>query len=185
MKKSDCCCAAAPVEDQSKICPECQKKGKKVQLITLRSLLRPERRGELKEAQYFYCPTRDCDVVYFSSLKDAPFHKRDVTVRVGAKETVDPIPVCYCFGHTEGSIREEIEATGKSSVEEKVRAEIKAGNCACETTNPAGACCLGDVRAAIRRLLQKRDEANPPVLRSCEEIHREGAKNAKSFDFRI
>src|SRR2546428_592093 len=119
-KMSDCCCAGPPVEEQSKICPRCQKKGKKVQLITVRSLLRAELRSKIKEGQYFQCPTLTCDVVYFSSLSDAPFYKFDLTVRVGAKETVDPIPVCYCFGHTEGSIREEIEATGKSSVEEKI-----------------------------------------------------------------
>ncbi|HEV8132107.1 MAG TPA: hypothetical protein VGQ81_12700 [Acidobacteriota bacterium] len=160
---SDCCCAVAPVEDQSKICPQCQKKGKKVQLITVRSLIRVEFRAKIKDTQYFYCPTLTCDVVYFSSLTDAPFYKIDLTVRVGAKETVDPIPVCYCFGHTEGSIREEIEATGKSTVEEKIRAQIKAGNCACETTNPAGRCCLGDVRAAIKRSLQKRSRPYFPA----------------------
>ncbi len=152
---SDRCCSVPPVEDQAKICPECETKGKKVQLITVQSLVRSERQPEIREMQYYYCPTRDCEVVYFSHSRRSPFYKRDLTVRVGTKETIDPIPVCYCFGHTKGSIRGEIEATGRTSVEKKIRAEIKAGNCLCEKTNPSGACCLGDVRAAIKRLIQQ------------------------------
>jgi hypothetical protein len=37
--------------------------------------------------------------VYFASEGDAPvFRREDLLVRVGAKETTDPIPVRYCFG---------------------------------------------------------------------------------------
>ncbi|MBI4455800.1 MAG: copper chaperone Copz family protein [Acidobacteria bacterium] len=153
---SDCCSTASPAASRSaRICPACQNKGKPVQLITVRSLVRPERRPEIQEIQHYYCPTPTCDIVYFSAATTSRFHKDNLTVRVGAKETVDPIPVCYCFGHTEGSIHQEIEATGKSSAEESIRAAIKAGECTCETSNPAGACCLGDVRAAIDLWLRK------------------------------
>jgi len=77
-------------------------------------------------------------------------------VRVGAKETADPIPICYCFGFTRQDIWDEIRSTGKSTVAKRITAEVEAGRCACEVKNPSGKCCLGDVtRTAKDRLGQK------------------------------
>jgi hypothetical protein len=85
-------------------------------------------------------------VVYFPFDPQAPtFRREDLLVRVGAKEKGDPIPVCYCFGFTRKDIRDEITETGHSTVAERITAEVKAGNCACEVKNPSGKCCLGDV----------------------------------------
>ncbi|MBI4455780.1 MAG: hypothetical protein HY644_07765 [Acidobacteria bacterium] len=131
---SQCCPTAASscsntqaMERRLGICPECGNKGTKVQPITVQSLVRPDRHVGIQETQYHYCATPECDVVYYSNRADLVFQKRDLTVRIGAKENVDPIPVCYCFGHTERSIQDEIESTGSSSAEEKIRAEIKGG----------------------------------------------------------
>ena len=67
----------------------------------------------------------------------------------------DPIPICYCFGHTVASAREEIARTGHSTVVARITAEIHAGHCACEIKNPAGSCCLGDVSRVVKTLLQE------------------------------
>ena len=64
----------------------------------------------------------------------------------------DGIPVCYCFGYTEKSIRDEIEQTGASTATASITAEVKAGRCACEVRNPKGSCCLGDVARVERRI---------------------------------
>ncbi len=48
----------------------------------------------------------------------------------------------------------EIRSTGKSTVAERITAEVKAGNCACEVKNPSGKCCLGDVTRAVRNGLR-------------------------------
>lgn len=65
----------------------------------------------------------------------------------------DPRTICYCFGHTDRSIREEIERTGRSTVSARIAAKVKAGECSCETLNPKGSCCLGDVNKAVKEVL--------------------------------
>ena len=60
--------------------------------------------------------------------------------------------VCYCFRYTPGSIRAEIEATGHSTVVDAINEGIQAGQCACDIRNPQGSCCLGNVRAVVKRI---------------------------------
>lgn len=58
--------------------------------------------------------------------------------------------VCYCFGHTVGSIRDEVHRAGRSTVVADITAKIKAGACDCERLNPSGRCCLGEVIAVVK-----------------------------------
>jgi hypothetical protein len=50
-------------------------------------------------------------------------------------------------------VREEIAASGKSTVVERIASEMKAGLCACEIRNPQGSCCLGNVKAVVKAAL--------------------------------
>jgi len=96
-------------------------------------------------------------VVYFPFNSQAPlFRRADLLVRVGSKETEDPIPVCYCFGFTREDIQKEITETGDSTVANRISAEVKAGNCACEVKNPSGKCCLGDVTRIVKDKLSQK-----------------------------
>jgi hypothetical protein len=131
-------------------CPECGRKGKTVARITLESLLCPEAKERLAEAAYLFCETPTCSVVYFAPDEGSVFHKPDLTVRVGIKETKPPRPLCYCFGFTQEMVEEELATTGTTTIPDRIAAEVRAGNCRCEVTNPRGRCCLGDVRRAIR-----------------------------------
>lgn len=148
---SDSCAVKVPPEQVPAVmaCPESGTRSKKVDLLTVRSLVLHLPFGMPVE-QYYFCEAPGCDVVYFSSNPEAPvFRRRDLLVRVGLKEEHDPIPVCYCFGVARSDIRDEIRETGKSMLAERIKAEVKAGHCACEVKNPSGKCCLGDV---IRRV---------------------------------
>ena len=154
---SDCCSSnqceinvAAPSQ-----CPECGRKGKKVGHTTLEHLLREPPSGEAATASYNFCATPDCDVVYFSAPSLPVFHKRDLKVRVGIKETEDPIPVCYCYNHTRASIWDEIARTGSTRVLDEIKSEVKAGRCQCEIKNPSGNCCLGDVTRVVQEGLRQ------------------------------
>ena len=50
--------------------------------------------------------------------------------------------ICYCFQHTVGSIRKELEQTGVSTVIlDQWLIELR--HCACDIRNPQGDCCLG------------------------------------------
>lgn len=60
--------------------------------------------------------------------------------------------VCYCFQISRGDIEQDVRESGGRSVPHFIRSEIRAGHCSCETLNPTGKCCLGDVETLIRQL---------------------------------
>lgn len=155
---SSCCtgdsCQESKADVAADICPECGKKAAKVEPITLKALLTAEglRLGVPPNPRF--CGNPSCDVVYFDASVPVTFLQRHLTVPVHVKQPdKDNVPVCYCFGHTPASIRDEVTATGKSSAFATITAEVKAGHCACEVKNPKGECCLGDVLTAERGLL--------------------------------
>jgi hypothetical protein len=140
------------------VCPSCGKKGKAVAVLTVKSLVRDHTRVPASVA-YSFCRTADCEVVYFSD--QAVFNKPDLKVRVGNKETADPIPLCYCFDYSREDIRRDIEANGKTSVQDEIKAEVQGGFCACEVKNPSGTCCLGDITRAIQEAKKRVAETLP------------------------
>ena len=78
---------------------------------------------------------------------------------MGLKEPQDSTaPVCYCFGWTPEKIRAEVQVSGKSTVIDQIKAQVKAGNCYCEVTNPQGACCLGNVAQAVKNAMGGREK---------------------------
>lgn len=118
-------------------------------MTTIQSILVPEAASSSVAASPRYCATRTCRVLYFA--EDGIIATKDqARVRVGVKETEDPIPLCYCFGITRSDIVAEVQRTGDSEAPSRIQAEVRAGNCACIRKNPSGSCCLGDVRAAVR-----------------------------------
>ncbi len=155
---SDCCSVNTKIGTAPlvMVCPVNGARSKQVDMLTVKSLVRKLPLG-MPNTQYYFCGASDCDVVYFASEADAPkFRREDLVVRVGAKETTEPIPVCYCFGFTRKDIENEIAETGRSTVADRIKTEVNAGNCACEVKNPSGKCCLGDVTRTVRdRLSQK------------------------------
>jgi hypothetical protein len=156
---SDCCSVDAKSGSAPAVmaCPANGAQSKRVDALTVKSLVRKLPLG-MPNTQYYFCDASDCELVYFALDAEAPtFRREDLVVRVGAKETADPIPICYCFGFTRQDIWDEIGSTGKSTVAERIKAEVEAGHCACEVKNPSGKCCLGDVMRAAKdglRVLQ-------------------------------
>ncbi len=146
------CCSPQP---KGKIpCPRCGEKAKGVLAKTLDHLLIPETKNRLEVLEGFhYCKTPSCDVVYFRG--DTLLTQCDITVTVGCKEDASPATVCYCFGWTEEKIKAQLEATGKTTALEDIRAKMQAPGCSCEILNPGGGCCLGDVTKAIKQLETK------------------------------
>ncbi len=148
--KESCCELHLPVTCGPAKCPACGEMGKPAQRITLGSLIKPEQRPRIPPGKEFcFCRSPQCDAVYFRS-NEVLFRKADVSVPVTVKEPDNPtVPVCYCFGWTPAKIQAEIEATGKSTVVDQIKAQVKAGNCYCEVTNPQGSCCLGNMAKAV------------------------------------
>ena len=134
------------------VCPSCGQKGKAVNGQTLKAMLSMSL-AHVTHEPYLFCRTAGCPVVYFSADGQQWFKTEQVRERVYQKEpdAADGL-VCYCFRHTPGSIRAEIEATGHSTVVDAINAGIQAGQCACDIRNPQGSCCLGNVRSVVKRV---------------------------------
>jgi hypothetical protein len=129
-------------------------------LLTVRSLVRQLPLG-MPHTEYYFCEAADCDVVYFAFDAQGPmFRRADLLVCVGSKETEGHIPVCYCFGFTREHIQKEITETGESTVPNRISAEVRAGNCACEVKNPSGKCCLGDVTRIVKDKFSQKGECH-------------------------
>lgn len=153
-------------------CPACGKKAKRVAAATLRTLLKDEFAGEFaaddhsccsssgsgdggcspltKDSGWRFCDSQNCDVVYFAESNQRTFTKDQLRVSVGVKETTGERPLCYCFGHSVASIKEEVRSEGESNATEDIREKMKNPGCRCETENPSGSCCLGSVGNGIK-----------------------------------
>jgi hypothetical protein len=144
---SECCAPSKPVDAACAApekCPSCGAKGRKVDAVTLRSLLAPDALMRLvPEAEYRFCVEAACDTVYYA--EGSGFEKTDVLVPVFQKDTGENVPVCYCFDYTRARLREETAEREKSDAVAVISRLVKEGKCACEFRNPQGSCCLGNV----------------------------------------
>lgn len=163
----DCCrhLQPGPEQMQPERCHSCKQPGKPVARETVEALIKPEFRDTVNGRASAFCETPTCPVVYYAADGWQAL-KTQLRVRVGLKETEDPIPVCYCFNVTEHMIREEVAQTGRSTASARIRAEVKSGNCRCEVENPSGQCCLGEVIQAEKRTTQ----AFAPVLETTNQV---------------
>ena len=158
---SDCCSIKSPAEKPvtetatpgTNSCLECAQPGKSVETKTLKHTVQPWHLELVNKPGFLFCRSKECCVIYFHPDGEC-LHKPDVRVRVGLKETEDPVSICYCFGFTEAMAVKEIRDTGKCTIPQRITAEVKAGNCACEIRNPQGFCCLGNVNAAVKRVMK-------------------------------
>ncbi len=141
--------------------------GLRVDLITLKALLRGEALRRLNGREYRFCPEPDCEVVYFDRAARSTFQKSDLAVRVGQKEHDDPIPVCYCFEVTEADLRMNLACAGATPIPDMIASEVRAGHCACEVRNPQGSCCLGNVSKALDRIASEVSAATDPADPGC------------------
>jgi hypothetical protein len=135
------------------VCPTSGQETKPVSRKTVESLVKPEVRESLMPQPYYFCNVSDCDTVYVSAMGERVITKDMLTVRVGIKETEDPVPLCYCFGYDRKNIHNDIRQTGKTEIQRKITERIKDGQCRCEEMNPSGECCLGNVAKSIKNAI--------------------------------
>ena len=132
-------------------CPICRQKGKRVQLITLKALIRPSALETIDpEKSYAFCINPSCDVVYFSDVQT--FETNKIKVPVFQIDDALDVPVCYCFGWTRERLKQAVQENRQPV--DKIREQIRANRCGCEVNNPQGSCCLGNVTTFIQTLIR-------------------------------
>ena len=132
-------------------CPQSGTKGSAVELLTVKALLRESALRVVREGPYRFCADPSCAVVYFDN-EGHVFSEADLRVPVWQKQRLGARMLCYCFGEDEALMARELAETGRCDASLRVRHHIAAGRCACETRNPRGTCCLGDVMKAVTRI---------------------------------
>ena len=126
----------------------CPLTGRPTKPVSRATVFQHVNRSELAETTFGFCDAAGCPVVYVGA-DGTLIEKSALRTRIGAKETSDPIPVCYCWSYTKRQIADDFAEHGRSTIRERIEAQVRAGLCRCEATNPSGRCCLGDVARAI------------------------------------
>lgn len=159
-----------PISVEKKtLCPSCGQQAKRVSPVTLRALLKEQFAAQISSGDHSccdsngegcnpihadtgwrFCNSPDCDVVYFSEEGNAKFTKSQLKVPVGVKETSGERTLCYCFGHSVASIKNELSTKSHTDALDDIRTKMKDPGCHCETSNPSGSCCLGSVSKGIQ-----------------------------------
>jgi hypothetical protein len=132
------------------LCPGCGTRGETVAAATVRALLASSSECPEPDSHgFWFCTSRLCNVAYFTSSGWSA-DKSALTTRIGCKETLDPIPVCYCWHHTRQDIINDFRRHGRSVILERVQSLLQSGECRCETKNPTGRCCLAEMGAVLK-----------------------------------
>ena len=145
---SESCCSTPAVRNEARDCPRCGRRGQSVDRLTVAALTS----GIVPPSQrYWLCRELECEAVYFGE-DGTVITASDLNVAPGLKSKAPEALVCYCFQHRRGDIEAELVADGETTIPDRITAEVKAGNCACEVRNPSGKCCLGGVRKATQEI---------------------------------
>lgn len=133
---SRCCSAASNAEVRSRmLCPFCTGQMSSVERRTvLLHVSEPWRWSVVPEAMGF-CESADCDCVY-AAEDGIVIRQQDMRTTVGIKSMAGDAMLCYCYGITRATAEENAHL--RSFVIDQTRQ----GECACDTMNPCGRCCL-------------------------------------------
>lgn len=136
---SDCCSTSgkAAAFPKRHICPVNGKAYGLVSSTTIKHHVKAPWAWTEKNQGYYFCSDPDCAVVYFGQ-DNSVIEKAAVRTAVGIKEKSTDALVCYCYGVTKA------DAESNPQVRDFVIRETGRQQCACETRNPSGRCCLVD-----------------------------------------
>ncbi len=76
-------------------CPLCNVSGKKVPLITVKSLIK-DKNHFLTDDEAFICINRKCPVIYYQNGNPKYFIKDDIKTQIWFKSSLNEQIICYC-----------------------------------------------------------------------------------------
>ena len=142
---SDCCKdSSCTVPPKKAACPLNGQLYPQVARKTLLHHLNKPWQLDIPEQAYYFCDSKDCEVVYFGADKRS-FTQAELRTHVGQKSSHPERTLCYCF---------DVTAQDTETYRDEPRAfvieQTRNGSCDCEIRNPAGRCCLKDFPKAVK-----------------------------------
>lgn len=58
--------------------------------------------------------------------------------------------IYYCFKKSKKELFEAVKDGSEQSIIDDIKSKMKDPGCFCESANPSGKCCLGDVQALVK-----------------------------------
>lgn len=136
---SDCCPNTSAKTKQ--ICPECGSACNSVSMSTLYHQVRFLENQALITDSYYFCPAKTCSVGYFSNTGSTVPKQHLRTY-----QEIQNDKLCYCFDIDANQYLSALKAHCVEPIKDFVIQRTKAGDCACETRNPSGQCCLANFK---------------------------------------
>ena len=136
---SDCCSSSCDATSSPKkhLCPVNGKPYSQVSASTISHHLKQPWSWHTKAQSYYFCDDPGCKVVYFAE-DDSVIQQSELRTSVGIKTQQPDSLICYCYGVTLQAAKAHPE------IRKFVIKKTRAGECACDTRNPSGRCCLKD-----------------------------------------
>ena len=154
------------------ICPITQNKGFIIMKITLRNHVQEKFWDIISDKNYFFCPAKDCPIIYFNNEKNYYFTEKDIKTRVAHKSGSEPRPICYCLNVLEHRILDEILDKRCCTTLEDIKQYTGARTGKfCHITNPSGRCCGPQVNEIIAKGLHLLHEDSSLAQEVLKTVH--------------
>ena len=132
------CCSGSHSKPATQDCPQCNTACKSVEMPTLYHQVRfPENQGMISDT-YYFCPTKDCSIGYFSIVGH-----RVPKPQLRTHQDIQEDTLCFCFDINAADYLTALSTNHAETIKNFVIQRTKLGECACEIRNPSGQCCLG------------------------------------------
>ena len=132
------CCSGSHSKPATQACPQCNTACKSVEMPTLYHQVRfPENQGMISDT-YYFCPTKDCSIGYFSIVGH-----RVPKPQLRTHQDIQKDTLCFCFDINAADYLTALSTNHAETIKNFVIKRTKLDECACEIRNPSGQCCLG------------------------------------------
>ena len=132
------CCSGSHSKPVTQACPQCDTACKSVEMPTLYHQVRFPENQDMISDTYYFCPTKDCSIGYFSIVGH-----RVPKPQLRTHQDIQKDTLFFCFDINAADYLTALSTNHAETIKNFVIQRTKLGECACEIRNPSGQCCLG------------------------------------------
>lgn len=139
--------------EQLPVCPICKEPAQEVKNITVKHFVLDNIGTKVHEGNYHICLNKDCDVVYYDTVANEIFKKKDIKIPIWYKKGANLKYICYCNQVTEEQIISAVLKDGAKDMKDIIKLTGAMKNGKCEINNPLGKCCSPFIQETIDKAL--------------------------------